>query len=404
MRNYHLVTINIYWFGIAFLWNGVHPIILPAVLLHIVPDHLKNTYLGGLTFAGLVLAMLVQPIAGAFSDRTVSRWGKRKPWILVGTACSLLFLVGMAAPGGFWSLAIAYLFLQVASNTAHAPAQGLIPDHVDPKQHGLASGIKNLFDMGGLIIISLIAGQLTASGSFSTALIVIGAVLGTSAALTILGTPTLPVINRDASPTTPPTATPATRNLDYFRLLMARFLILCGIYAVQGFAQYYIRDRLGVENPAAVTGNLMAAIGISITLLVVPAGILSDRLGRWRLNLFSGLLASFGIALLLLVNNLSTLYLVGAVIGSATGIFLSSNWSMATRLAPAEQAGRYLGLSNLATAGAGATSRLAGPLIDLANSAWAGMWLGYPLLFALAAISALAGSLVLLKIQDREQC
>jgi hypothetical protein len=62
-----LLVLNAYWLGLSFMWNALHPIILPAVLLNYVPDEKKNTYLGLLTFLGLVIAMLVQPLSGAIS-------------------------------------------------------------------------------------------------------------------------------------------------------------------------------------------------------------------------------------------------------------------------------------------------------------------------------------------------
>ena len=75
MKKRHYLTINAYWFGLAFMWNGLQPLILPALLLPtagrqgLVPEALKNTYLGGMTFVGLILAMIVQPIAGALCAR-----------------------------------------------------------------------------------------------------------------------------------------------------------------------------------------------------------------------------------------------------------------------------------------------------------------------------------------------
>jgi MFS family permease len=185
---------------------------------------------------------------------------------------------------------------------------------------------------------------------------------------------------------------------DYARLIASRFLILLGIYAVQGFVQYYIRDMLQVPNPAEVTGNLMATIGLALTLLVFPAGLLSDRFGRQPLNLLSGILAALGIFLLAFARSIPSLTLFGGIIGIAMGIFLSVNWAMATDLIPQEQAGKFLGLSNLATAGSGAVSRLAGPLIDGLNALRPGAYLGYPALFFLASASTLLGALLILRI------
>ena len=63
-----LLVLNAYWVGLSFKWNALHPIIVPAVLLNFVPDARKNTWLGLFTFVGLLLAMVIQPIAGAISD------------------------------------------------------------------------------------------------------------------------------------------------------------------------------------------------------------------------------------------------------------------------------------------------------------------------------------------------
>jgi MFS family permease len=420
MRIRDHVAMNVYWFGLAFMWNGLHPIVLPALLLRLVPESLKNTYLGGMTFAGLILAMAVQPLAGALSDGTRSRWGRRRPWILAGTLLSLVFLGGMALAGDFLALLAAYLLLQLASNGAHGPAQGLIPDLVPEEQRGLASGVKNLFDMLGMVVASLVAGQLMGEGSPALAFVAIGAVLAGSALVTLLTTsearsplPPREGMGEGEPPPNPPPARERAERLrlrdllsvdfrrypDYTWLIVSRFLILLGIYAVQGFAQYYIRDVLRVPNPPEVTGNLLAAIGLPLTLLVFPAGLLSDRFGRRRLNLVAGALIVPGIFLLVFARAVPAVLAFGAVIGMGTGIFLSANWALATDLIPQEEAGKYLGFTNLATAGAGAAARLAGPLIDGFNALRPGAYLGYPALFLLASASALLGTLLVLRIR-----
>ena len=405
MRKRDYVSMNVYWFGLAFMWNGLHPIVLPALLLRFVPESLKNTYLGGLTFVGLILAMVVQPLAGALSDRIHLRWGRRRPWILAGTLFALIFLTGMALAEGFWMLLAAYVLLQIASNTAHGPAQGLIPDLVPNERRGLAAGIKNLFDMGGLVMASLVAGRLMGSGNSVLAFAVIGGALAVSALVTILATPEPPACDPGES-----AAEYGRRDLlrldfrrypDYTRLIVSRFFILLGIYAVQGFAQYYIRDWLGISNAAEVTGNMLATIGLTLTVLVFPAGLLSDRFGRRGLNVLAGGLAAVGIFLLIFVHSVSSLYIFGGIIGMATGIFVSVNWALATDLIPQEEAGKYLGLSNLATAGSGAVGRLAGPLIDGVNALRPGAYLGYPVLCILASASTLLGTLLLLRLRKR---
>jgi MFS family permease len=401
------VTMNVYWLGLDFMWNALHPIVLPALLLRFVPESLKNTYLGGLTFAGLILAMVVQPLAGGLSDRYFFRWGRRRPWILAGTALDLIVLAGMAAAGSFWGLLVTYLALQIFSNVAHGPAQGLIPDLVPEERHGVASGIKNLFDMGGLVVASLVAGQLMGAGNATLAFVAMGVMLAVCAAVTLLGTHEAP-----PDPAKEPQKSAAGNTWrDLFRadfrrypayawLIVSRFLILLGIYAVQGFAQYYIRDVLAVSNPAEVTGNLLAIIGLALTFLVFPAGLLADRFGRDKMNLIAGALCAVGIFSLVFVRSVSSLFLFGGIIGMGTGLFVSANWALAIDLIPKAEAGKYLGLSNLATAGAAAVGRLAGPLIDGLNAYRPGAYLGYPVFFVLASVSALVGTVLVLRIRS----
>ena len=291
----------------------------------------------------------------------------------------------------------------MVSNAAHGPAQGLIPDLVPRERRGLASGVKNLFDMAGLVITSLIGGQLMGAGNAVLAFRLIGGVLLVSALTTVVG---VPENHGNGTGKDRRSGIRDVLRVDwqshpaYARLVLSRFLILLGVYAVQGFAQYYIRDWLGIPNAAEVTGNLLATIGLTLTLLVFPAGWLSDRIGRLRLNVLAGVLAALGIFLLVFARNVFSLQVFGGIIGMATGIFLSVNWALATDLVPGGEAGKYLGLSNLATAGAGAASRLAGPLIDAINTLRPGEFSGYPVVFVLASASTLFGALLMLRLRS----
>jgi MFS family permease len=410
MKARNHLTMNAYFFGVSFMWNAIHPIVLPAILLHFVEESLKNTYFGIMTFAGLVLAMIVQPIAGGLSDATWSRWGRRRPWLYVGNLLCVVCLSGMALVGSFWGLVAAYICLQIASNCAHGPAQGLIPDLVPEKQRGLASGIKNLADMLGLVVASFVAGQLMSGDDASPAFAAIIVALTIGTLVTLLTTekaePTEAPVEQSHPPET--RSKHSARDLiadlwshpEFTQLLVSRLLILLGIYAVQGFAQYYLRDVMRVDNPPEATGNLMTTIGLPLTLVVFPAGFLSDRFGRRKMNLVAGGLVTLGILPLAFAANMTQVTILAAVIGIGTGVFLSANWALATDLIPQNEAGKYLGFTNLATAGASALARLGGPLIDGVNALDPEAYLGYPALFLLAATSAFVGTVLLLRIRE----
>jgi MFS family permease len=124
-----ILVLNAYWIGLSFKWNALHPIILPAILLNFVPETQKNTYLGALTFAGLLLAMVVQPVAGAVSDGWRSRWGRRRPLMAGATLFDILFL-GLLALGGGGGIPGGLAHLPrlhrpaVQLNIGQGPAQG----------------------------------------------------------------------------------------------------------------------------------------------------------------------------------------------------------------------------------------------------------------------------------------
>ncbi|MGQ9517154.1 MAG: MFS transporter [Anaerolineae bacterium] len=398
--------LNSYWFGLTFLWNSMHSIILPAVLLEFVPEHHKATALGMLTFTGLMLAMLIQPFSGALSDYTSSRWGRRRPWIAAGAAGALLSLLAVGFSHSFLALAVGYGLLQFTSNLAHGPLQGLIPDLVPTARHGTASGAKNILDLAGFIAGAMTAGYFVDRGESRLALAVIAGVLIAMLACTLYGVREPPASAERLS--LGQLFRRALRRAYYFDvrrypayawLLAARFCVLAGIYGVQSFGQYFIRDVLRSPNPAGATAALMTTIGVGVALLVYPAGYLSDRLGRRWWNIISAVLCGLGVLLLLRVQVMGDVYLAGAILGTGLGAFLSVNWALATDLVPPEEAGKYLGLSNFATAGAGAVARLTGPLVDFCNLRVAGA--GYQALFMLAgAVIFLGAFLIWWKVSE----
>ena len=406
-----LFVLNAYWIGLSFKWNSLHVLILPAMLLHFAPDKYKSTYLGLLTFVGLVIAMILQPISGATSDRWGSKWGRRRPLIFFGTLFDLVFLAILGWAGGLLWLVIGYIGLQISSNLAHGPAQGLIPDNVPREQHGVASGIKNLMDMSGLVISSLVMGRLLDPNALHPILPmgVLMAVLVLSTGVTLLGVREAPTHSQ--SPTSK--QMPLIRNpfsitslqaiqTSYWWLIASRFTFLLGVYGIQVFAQYYIRDVIDVANPVKLTGDLLAAITLTLIAFAVAGGWLGDRFGHKRILVAASLISAFGCLLLLAARQPNTLLIYGSVFGLGIGLFLTSNWALANSLAPRDQAGQYLGLTNLATAGAGATSRLNGPIIDLLNNAQPGAFYGYTMLFSFSAVCALLSILFLSRLKRAE--
>lgn len=400
---WQLLILNAYWIGLSFMWNAIHPILLPAVLLNYVPDTKKNTYLGLLTFVGLIIAMIVQPITGALSDGWKSRFGRRRPLAVVGTLFDFLFLSILAWMGGLGWLFVGYVGLQFSSNIAHGPMQGLLPDRVPKAQLGVASSLKTFMDMLSLIIASLLAGRLLDSSSrnpTSLMLVVMG-LLAVAAGITIFGVREEPA--RDHERTDWKALLRQFRiNLrehsSYWWLIGERALFVLGIYGVQAFAQYYLQDVLRVPDPPKQTGDLLAVLTISLVILVLIGGWLTDRYGAKVVLSIGTLIASAGMFLMLFATDMRGLMIFGSILGAGIGLFLTSNWALANSLAPEAEAGKYLGLTNLATAGSGALARLEGPALDGLNAVWPGAWLGYKSLFIFGALCIFLSIFLLQKI------
>lgn len=412
-RWYDNLLLNAYWFGLSFMWNGLHPILLPVILLGFA-DETKNTLYGLLTFVGLLVALVTQPLSGALSDYTRHHLGRRRPWMLLGALLTGGWLLVLALAERYWLVGVAYLMMQLCSNLAHGPAQGLIPDLVAPGRRGVAVGVKNVLDMLGIVAAAVVVGRVMGSVSpqpIRAAMLITLALWG-SLAITAVGIREHNTL-KDPFVSTEGISALLRRALrvdlqahsNYARLLLARFFVLFSSYAVQSFALYYFHDVLHIDTPARAVGDIMTVIGLSVLAVVYPAGALSERWGRKGLSLIACAIVSLGIGLLALTHNAQLLWLWGLLIGVGMGIFSSVNWAWATDLAPAAEAGKYLGLSNLATAGSAATARLLGPIIDLVNRGAPAM--GYSLVFALAALSSCIGFMVILGIptpQKRLTC
>ncbi len=406
LRAWDYVTLNIYWFALSFLWNSMGPILLPTIVPLLVPESQKGSALGLLTALGLIVAIVVQPTAGAWSDTRTTRWGRRRPYIVGGTLFDVVFLLAMAFATNYVALLVAYVLLQFSSNIAHGPYQGYIPELVPEAKRGAASGIARLFEIVGIIVTSLATGAWVAQGQILLAFLAIIACLLFSMALTALFVTEEPFDGAERALARPPAQSADDVSFwralfysrDFFFWLVSRLLILLGGNLVRNYALYFLHDVLRLPDPAAAVGNLLAVIAVAIALVVYPAGWLSDRWGRKAPVVLSGLLGAIGAFLLMSATTLTAVLLDGALIGVSIGIFLSVNWAWATDLVPAGVSGRFLGISNLATAGAGVLAGMGGYMLDVFNAQAHN--LGYTALFLTATLCYLMGTGIVFAVHD----
>jgi len=402
------VKITIFGFATTALWQSLHAIILPIRLLDFVAEAEKNTYLGLLTFSGLILAMIVQPIIGAVSDRSRFNLGRRRPYILIGTILTVLLIPGIGLFSTYTAIFTIYCLTQISSNTAMGPYQGLIPDLVPERKRGLASGVKTLLEvLGGIALVYPIAFLMDSytNGEAFWLWIALGALV-----TILLGAMLATIITVKEQPSTGGSRLPLLptlyksfkinirENSNFIWFLASRLLIIMAFTTLQSFALYFLRDVVGVTNTAAATARFSIVAAAGMLVAVYPMGRLSDKIGRQPILIGSGLLSALGIVLIFLFrHNFVFVTLCGGLVGISFGAFMSSNWALATDLVAKGEEARYLGLTNLATAGGSALSRLIGPVIDQLNKY--GLNLGYQVMLMACFIYFIAGVLLLFKIK-----
>jgi MFS family permease len=391
-----LLGVNIFWLALSMLGEGLNTLLLPSLLLGAVDKGMQATVLGTLTFAGVLVGMLIQPAAGLASDRQRARLGRR-PLLALGTAGMLLGLALLGSSRALLIVFCAYTLTQVAAALAQAAQQGWLPDLVPMALRGTASGIKGLMDLGGALLAFMVLGTLLGQGQITVALWMMGGmiVLALAVAWGLVRERGI----KDSNKTVSAEAVSGIQlrrafrfdfrqHRDFAWLIGARFLFLLGTYAVGRFFVFFVADRLSLDpaHAAEQAGGLLAVLTLVTALSAPLGGWAADRWGRVPLMLMGAGLSAIGTLLLVFADDAATILIFGGLMALGSAAFSSANWALSADLAPPAEAARFLGLANFGTAGAVAAAGLFGPLVDGLNGATPGM--GYPALFVIAATLA----------------
>ena len=406
-----LLRLSAYGFGMIGFLLAMDTVILPVLVLGVAPENLKNTYLAVLGMSGLIMAGLVQPIVGRCSDQTRSFLGRRVPYLLWGCGAVCLGLAGIGLAQSFVVLLLVWVFVQGNMNVGYGPYQALIRDLVPVNRIGVASSVKILSDAAGSLILIVIAGRLIErSGGLDfiswkwVTLVVMGAVLisGTVVtSITVRARETAAELSQRLSGVLQ-NSTERLQGLhpQLRRFLLSRLLILTAITAFPTYGLFFLRDLVGLENPAESLSAMIPAVGGALALAVYPAGWISDRVGRKPVILTGAIGASASAVWMIWASSTGDILVIATIMGASIGTLMSANWALANDLGTSGREAMHMGIVNLATTGGAAASKLMGPGIDLLNRTSAGD--GYrALLITCAALFLIGAALVIpLKVQE----
>lgn len=319
---------------------------------------------------GAVVAIAVQPTVGSISDYTTSRWGRRKPYIVFGALLDVVFLLGIAYANSLVAIAAFVILLNLSTNTARGPFQGYVPDLVAESQVGMASAMVGLMQVAGNVTGFALASIAAALNYLPLALIAVAVIELVTMGSVVLGVgqglPPRPRQGKSWVAIARGTwATDILRQRSYMWLVASRLFFLMAGGILFSYAAAYLKYAFGYtqEEAGLVFILMLGALVVGNAMAIVPASRVSDRVGRKPVIYGACLFGAIGVGLTALAPVLPLAICGAAIYGTAAGTFMAVDWAFMTDIIPRASAGRYMGLSNVATGSSGLLATVVGGLV-----------------------------------------
>jgi MFS family permease len=355
----------------------------------------KNSLLAWATGLASIAAILACPLAGALSDRTISRLGRRRPWALGGAVVCAAALVAQSYQTGFAGLVLCWCLVQAAINAMYAALSATIADQVPVRQRGVVSALVGLPVPLGLIL-----------GTLLTTTVVRGTVPGYLLLAVLVVALQLPFLIWGRDPVL------AAREPFVLRRFLAAFtfsprahpdfaLVGAGRFAIQLgnavgllYLYYYLQDVLHRPDPAGSVLTLVIIYTLSAMAISVVVGHWSDRTGRRKpFVVGSSVMMAGAVLVFALGEDWTAAMLAGAVLGLGYGSYLAIDNALITEVLPDELSrGKDLGLISVANTGSQALApAIAGPVVAV---------FGYSGLYVVTAVVILIGAALIQPVRS----
>lgn len=385
----------------AFLgtWMALLPattVTLALKVSAIAPDT-KAASLSLVLGVGAFVALIAQNIFGALSDRTTSRWGMRKPWLLAGVVLSVASLGWLATASTVLALVLAWSFTQLTFNILLGALNPVVPDQTPKAQLGRVSGITGLTQS-----IAVVAGAYLAQlflPDLTMAILIPGifCLLGVGVLLFVLRDRTLSKDKQDkfslvlflkafwVNPRKAP---------DFALAWLSRFLVMFGHVAFTGYQVFFLMDRLGFKqaNVGTATFQVLAVSTVATVLTAVVFGFVSDRLRRRKIFvLASAIVLAVAHIVAAFTTEFSTFLLASAIAGIAMGCYTAVDMALIAEVLPDRaRVGKDMGVLHLANVLPQTLAPAVAPLFLMIGPAKD----NYPSLFIGGAIIGIIGAII----------
>lgn len=390
--------IGLYALAYASLWLALlTPVIITLALRvrELAPEDSARP-ISWILVAGAFVALVSNPVFGSLSDRTRSRFGGRRPWLIGGmtAGCAALALVGLAQ--SISAVLAAWCLAQLAYNAALASMVAIVPDRIPAHQRGTVVGILGVCvpigQIGGTYLVRLLAPHLLLS-------FLVPALIGL-AGVTLLAV----YLGKDAgvaSPSAKPREdAPRPRgHRDFSWTWLSRVFFTTGSSFLQAYQPFFLLDTLGIS-ASRVPGLVFRSTLVSSVMVVVwslVSGRLSDRTGLRKPFVMAGsAVQGLGLFVVAAADSYGMLLAGVALVGMGQGMYNGVDLALVTEVLPdrAQHAAKDLGLLNIANTLPQVVAPLAAPaLLQLSDGHYSPM-------FVAAGLIAWLGSMALIPIRS----
>ncbi|OEI67797.1 MFS transporter [Curtobacterium sp. ER1/6] len=363
------------------------------------PDS-PETIVGSVLPFGALGALLANPLAGALSDRTRTRWGRRRPWMVAGVVVFVVALAWLAFSPDVLQLTLAWVLAQVAANAVLATLTASFADNVPEFQRGKASSVialaQNTAILAGLYLAVYLVGNLPVLFIAPGVLAIVVILVYAFVARDDLPSTTKPFnwLTLIASFWTNP-----IKNPDFGLAWWGRFLITFGTFMFTTYRLLYMQEHLGIESLQEATATVAFGVLLYTVALLVSAAVsgwVSDRVRRRKVFVWgSTALTAVGLVILAHIDTVGGFYFAEIVLGFAYGIYAAIDTALVVDVLPdPERPGKDLGVINIANA----LPQSLAPAVGLFLLGIGGGQ-NYTLMLWGAGVAVLLGALVILPIK-----
>lgn len=359
--------------------------------------------LGLILGVGALFALFANPLAGRLSDRTTSRWGMRRPWILGGAIVALGGFVLIGVTTSVWVVLISWCLVQTGLNAVLAAANATLPDQVPVKGRGKVSGLVGIATPFGILFGSILINFL--NEDFAR-FVVPGVIATILAVLFVLVLKDRRLEHKPAQRFTVGQFFGSfyfnpRKHPDFGWVFLTKMLVMFGYAGVATFLPFYLTEKFGLDEQTAITTILIANIASMAAMMISSpiGGILSDKIGKRRpFVAVAGLIMVVGLVLLAFAPDVTTLIIAQAIIGLGAGSFFSVDLALATQVLPnKDDTAKDLGVLNIANNVPQSLAPAIAPAI-IAFGATTAIG-GYTTWYLFGAAIALAGAVLVYRIK-----